>query len=158
MLPMQSTKWSDRLAFDVALALEGSGETMDEIKDRHGITASDLLVFNNDKIFLKAVENYRGEVREKGLTFKLKARAQAEELLETSWLLIHSPDVSAAVKADLIKSTVKWGGLETKGDDDGGSVAGGVKININFGGTAPMTVTAEVDTGGDLIEHDTGEV
>ena len=101
MLPMQSTKWSDRLAFDVALALEGSGETMDEIKDRHGITASDLLVFNNDKIFLKAVENYRGEVREKGLTFKLKARAQAEELLETSWLSIHSPDVSAAVKADI---------------------------------------------------------
>ena len=67
------------------------------------------------------------------MTFKVKARAQAEELLTTSWTLIHSPDVSAAVKADLIKSTVKWGGLEPKNDvlAEGGS--GGVKITINLG-------------------------
>ena len=67
------------------------------------------------------------------MTFKVKARAQAEELLTTSWTLIHSPDVSAAVKADLIKSTVKWGGLEPKNDvlTEGGS--GGVKITINLG-------------------------
>ena len=41
--------------------------------------------------------------------------------------------MSAAVKADLIKSTVKWGGLEPKNDvlAEGGS--GGVKITINLG-------------------------
>lgn len=155
MLPMQSTKWSDRLAFDIALTLEGSGESMDEIKDRHKVTASDLLVFNKDQVFLKKVEEYRGEIRDKGMTFKLKARAQAEELLTTSYVLIHSPDVSPAVKADLIKSTVKWAGLEPKGDDNAiaGGV-GGVKININFGNNAPpMVVTAEADTGGEVIEH-----
>lgn len=154
--PLNHTKWSDRLAFDVALALEGSGETIDEIKQRHHITATDLLVFNKDPVFLKKVEHYREEVREKGLTFKLKARAQAEELLTTSWGLIHSPDVSPAVKADLIKSTVKWAGLEVKTDENAGGVAGGVKININFGSnTAPMTLTADVE--GDLIEH-SGEI
>ena len=151
-LPLHHTKWSDRLAFDVALALEGSGETLDEIKQRHHIRTSDLLVFNKDPVFLKKVEGYRDEVREKGLTFKLKARAQAEELLTTSWGLIHSPEVSPAVKADLIKSTVKWAGLEVKTDEGAGGAAGGVKININFGNNAPpMTLTAEVE--GDLIEH-----
>ena len=30
-LPLKHTKWSDRLAFDVALMLEGSGESLDEV-------------------------------------------------------------------------------------------------------------------------------
>lgn len=155
--PLQHTKWSDRLAFDVALALEGSGETIDEIKQRHHVTSTELLVFNKDPVFLKKVEAYRDDIREKGVTFKLKARAQAEELLTTSWGLIHSPDVSAAVKADLIKSTVKWAGLEVKADDAGGTTTGGVKININFGNNAlPMTLTADVE--GEAIELDPDEV
>lgn len=132
-LPLNYTKWSDRLAFDIALTLEGSGESVQEVIARHKIGPQELLEFNKDPVFLKKVEHFRGEIREKGLTFKMKARAQAEELLTTSWMLIHSPEVSAAVKADLIKSTVKWGGLEPKGDvvTDGG---GGVRITINLGG------------------------
>ena len=81
--PLHLTKWTDRLTFDVALMLEGSGETLDEVKDRHGIDANQLLTFNRDPVFLKQVEKYRDEIREKGLTFRLKARAQAEELLTT---------------------------------------------------------------------------
>jgi hypothetical protein len=140
-IPLKHTKWSDRFAFDTALMLEGSGETLDEVKDRHNITAEDILTFNKDPIFLKKVTSYRDEIKEKGMTFKLKARAQAEELLTTSWSLIHSPDTSAAVKADLIKSTVKWGGLEPKGDVTTEGAGGGVKITINLGGQEhPATV------------------
>jgi hypothetical protein len=91
------------------------------------------LVFNSDPVFLKRVESYRDEVREKGLTFRLKARAQAEELLTTSYMLIHDPAVSPAVKADLIKSTVKWAGLEPKNNEDQNASVGGVKIMINLG-------------------------
>ena len=61
---------------------------------------------------------------------------------------IHSPDVSAAVKADLIKSTVKWGGLEPKNDAEA-TAGGGVKITINLG----QPVEYEVDTT-PVIEHD----
>lgn len=142
-LPLNHTKWNDRLAFDVALTLEGSGESLQEIIGRHNISANDLLVFKSDPIFLKKVEAYRTEVRDKGLTFKLKARAQAEELLTTSWLLIHDPAVSPAVKADLIKSTVKWAGLEPK---DGAVVeagGGGVRITINLGTDPKDTRTIE---------------
>jgi hypothetical protein len=144
-LPLNHTKWNDRLAFDVALTLEGSGESLQEILGRHNLTANDILVFNADPIFLKKVEHYRSEVRDKGLTFKLKARAQAEELLTTSWLLIHDPAVSPAVKADLIKSTVKWAGLEPKTEvtSEGG---GGVKITINLGPDPHDARTIEVPT------------
>lgn len=141
----QPTKWSDRLAFDVALALEGSGEPLDAIRRQHALSASDMVVFTKDPVFLNRVQSYRTDIRDKGLTFKLKAKAQAEELLTTSWSLIHDAAVSPAVKADLIKSTVKWAGLEAKTEESGGNT-GGVKININFGGnTPPMTVTADLD-------------
>lgn len=142
-LPLHHTKWSDRLAFDIALTLEGSGETLQEVMTRHNITANDILTFNADPIFLKKVEHYREEVREKGLTFKLKARAQAEELLTTSWVLIHDPVVSPAVKADLIKSTVKWGGLEPKNVETDVGANGGVRITINLGSTPQDTRTIE---------------
>lgn len=150
---MEHTKWSDRLAFDVALTLEGTGDSMNEVCRRHGISVSDLVRFSADTIFLRRVETYRDDIRDKGITFRLKARTQAEELLVTSWDLIHDPGVSAAVKADLIKSTVKWAGLETKTDDPDGAPAGGVRININFGNAqAPVTLSAESE--GETIEYD----
>ena len=132
-LPLKYHPWSDRLAMDVALALEGSGETLPEIMLRHNIVADDLGRFNSDPVFLQKVGFLREEVRTKGMTLRLKARAQAEELLTTSWTLIHSNDVSAAVKADLIKSTVKWGGLEPQKDMAAGDgPQGGVSITINL--------------------------
>jgi hypothetical protein len=149
---LKHTKWSDRLAFDVALMLEGSGETLDEVKTRHAISASDLIIFNKDNIFLKKVESYRDEIREKGMTFKLKARAQAEELLTTSWTLIHSPDVSPAVKADLIKSTVKWGGLEPKNEINTEGAGGGVKITINLGGQDHAATVIDAEPADEVYE------
>lgn len=139
------TRWSDRLAFDIALLLEGSGETINEVTSRNNISVNDLLTYRQDASFLKKVEHYRGEIRDKGVTFRLKARAQAEELLTTSWLLIHDPSVSPAVKADLIKSTVKWGGLEPKNDVDTSSGGGGVRITINLGGQSHEATVIEHD-------------
>lgn len=130
--PMRHTKWTDRLAFDIALTLEGSGEPMAELMARHHITSHDVMTYHADPVFLKKVDHYRNEIRDKGMTFRLKARAQAEELLSTSYLLIHDPSVSPAVKADLIKSTVKWAGLEPK-DNVQTDAGGGVKITINLG-------------------------
>jgi len=50
------------------------------------------------------------------------------------------------VKADLIKSTVKWAGLEPKdaGPQDQGT--GGVKITINLGSDPRDTRTIEATT------------
>lgn len=155
-LPLYHTKWSDRLTFDVALMLEGSGESLQEVLDRHRITANDILTYKQDPIFLKKVEHYQGEIRDKGLTFRLKARAQAEELLTTSWHLIHDPAVSPAVKADLIKSTVKWSGLEPKDSVSVDSV-GGVRITINLGNQQHDVIHNDaIDN--DVIPNDTSEV
>ena len=157
-LPLNHTKWNDRLAFDVALLLEGSGETMQEIITRHNIDAIQMAKFSADPVYLKKVEHYRTEIQEKGLTFKLKARAQAEELLTTSYMLIHDPSTSAAVQADLIKATVKWAGLEPKNTDDANAGnAGGVRITIHMGGQEHSANIIEGNTSEvtdvDAIEH-----
>lgn len=138
----------------MALTLEGSGDTLAEMLQRHGITTTDILTFNADPVFLKKVRSYRDEIREKGINFKLKARAQAEELLTTSWLLIHDPAVSPAVKADLIKSTVKWAGLEPKGDTAGDAGAGGVRILINMAGSGEPPAIIEHVMQPQTIEHE----
>lgn len=133
-------QWTDRFAFDIALRLENSGEELADILARHKYTTADLLKFNTDPVFLKKVDGYRTEIRDNGVTFKMKARAQAEELLTTSWVLIHSPDVSPAVKADLIKSTVRWAGLESKSTEENTNSTGGVRITINLAGQDVTTV------------------
>lgn len=139
------TPWTDRLALDVALMLEQSGESLEEICARHSLTTDDILNFNKDRQFLKKVGDLRNEVRDKGLTFRLKAKSQAEELLTTSWHLIHNPDTSPAVKADLIKSTVKWAGYEVKETGMAADNGGGVRITINLGGETVSTKVIEGD-------------
>lgn len=136
--------WTDRLAFDVALMLEGSGERLEDVLDRYSLTAAKWEKFNKDPQFLRRVVDYRAEIAEKGLTFKLKAKAQAEELLMTSWNLIHNAEVSPAVKADLIKSTVKWAGLDSPHGLSADELGGGVKITINLGGT-PLAPTEPLE-------------
>lgn len=130
------TRWTERLALDIALHLEGSGESLPELLKEHGVSPLDLQDYNSDPVFIKKVDGFRDDIKNKGLSFKLKARVQAEHLLETSFMLIHNPEVSAAVKADLIKSTVKWAGYEPRGVEDGGGATGGVTITINLGKNA----------------------
>ena len=134
--PFDHTRWNNRLALDLALALEGSGEPVADVLSRHEIDQDTLMEMSKDPLFSRTVDGFRDEIRDKGLSFKLKARAQAEELLKTSWLLIHDPMTAPSVKADLIKHTVRWAGYEAPSvvDTSGNASAGGVRITINLGG------------------------
>ncbi len=139
---MRHTKWTNKIALDLALVLESQLGTVQDLLESNRITDRDLAEFSQDKQFLNTVEGYREEIRDKGLAFRLKARVQAEELLRTSYLLTQDPDVPASVKADLIKSTVKWAGYEVA-PTAAPTTGGGVSIQINFRnpeGAAPEVV------------------
>ena len=142
----ESTMWDDRLAFELALQLEGSGESINDILKRHNLDPQQLETISKDKLFVNKMKAFREEISLNGITFTMKAKAQAEELLKTSCGIIHSADTSPAVKADLIKSTVRWAGYENKAANDvGESTTGGVSIVINLGDdTPPNRVDAKV--------------
>jgi len=128
--PLQR-KWDDRFALDLAMTLEGSGSALPELLKAYNYTQEELEVFCAEPLFAQKVEHLRTQLKERGFTFKLKAQMQAEELLDTSWDIIHTTDVSPAVKADLIKWTAKIAGLEPTKESSVGDQ--GVKINIIMG-------------------------
>ena len=103
--------WPPSLPFDLAL----SQQPVREICGAYGIDRFEYDRLKGDPNFRRAVSEARESLREDdSASFKLKVRAQSEELLKTSWALIHKPldEVPASVKAQLIMFTVRCAGLD----------------------------------------------
>ena len=102
-----------------------------EICAAYGIDRESWEDICRDKTFLSELDKAKEMLAKDGMTFKIKAKMQSDELLNTSWHLIHHPMTPPNVKADLIKSTVRWAGHDTPAatSADAGS---GFQININF--------------------------
>lgn len=130
--PPLGRPWSDRFVLDIAMSLEGTGEKAENVLAAYGHTADELIEFAKDPLFAKKVDEFRTQLKERGFTFRLKAQSQAELLLDNSWDIIHDHEVSAAVKADLIKWTAKMAGYEPTKDGGAGNDSG-VTINIHMG-------------------------
>ena len=105
-----SLGWPPSLPLELALAQQ----SVREICTAYGIDKFEYARLRNDPAFRRAVTQAIDTLQEDGASFKLKARAQSEELLKTSWALIHKPldQVSASVKAQLIMFTVRCAGLD----------------------------------------------
>lgn len=102
----------------------------------------ELQWIKDDPGFIIQLASIQKELDKEGVSFRLKARLQAEELLQTSWALIHSPATPATVKAGLIKDTVRWAGWDAPPQENGGG-RGGFSVNIVLNGTVPQGVTID---------------
>jgi hypothetical protein len=103
----------------------------------YGIDQAEWDRLRVDPIFVAAVKQAVDSLRHDGMSFRLKARLQSEVLLAKSFEMINAPyeQVPAAVKADLIKHTVKVAGLDASREQGGGPGAGviaALKIDINL--------------------------
>lgn len=106
-----------------------------EICEAYGLSRQDWDYLRNDPVFIADVSRVNRALQQEGMSFKLKAQLQAEELLKTSWKLIHdtSGDVPPTVKADLIKSTWRMSGLdESKNKANTAEITAALQININL--------------------------
>lgn len=108
--------------------------TPKELQEEYGYSDADWAALRHDPTFLKDLTLAVEMVRKEGVSFKMKAKLQAEELLKKSWSLIHSPtdQVPPSVQADLIKATMRWAGYDTK-DNAAGAGGPGFQIMINLG-------------------------
>lgn len=104
-----------------------------EICAAYGITKDEFVALTEDPIFVRAYAAAKEELQKDGVSFRLKAKVQAEELLKKSWALIHSDSTPSNIKADLIKATVRWAGYEPKNSDGPGGIGNAFQININLG-------------------------
>jgi len=126
-------QWTDRLVYDVALALEGGLPDLSPVVARHGLDPSEFVWLLDDSTFLKAVLALREEIAAKGVVFQTRARSLAEDVLRTTHRLSKDPDVSPTVRHDCAKSIVRWAGYD-KPDPETALGTGGVTISINIGG------------------------
>lgn len=125
--------WPRALLIELALKTA----TPPELQKEYGYSDAEWLALRDNPVFLSDLADMCTVVKQEGMSFKLKASLQAEELLTTTWKMIHAPqdDVPPNVKADLIKSTVRWAGLDNKPGENanGGGGMQALAIQINLG-------------------------
>lgn len=106
---------------------------VEDVCAAYGLSRQDFEALAQHPAFVQAYAAAVESLKQDGMRFKVKAQLQAEELLGQSWKLIHDVDTPPAVKAALIKDTVRWAGYEPKGataaSDAGGT---GLSIQINL--------------------------
>lgn len=129
------------LVLDLALQTAPAAD----ILAAYGLTVEDFRVIIKNPNFVAEYKAIRDQMKEEGFSFRLKARAQAESLLSTSWKMIHDPNTPPGVRKDLIVQTVKWANLEPK---EGEPQRQAVSIQINLGDQGQKAVTIS----GDVVE------
>jgi hypothetical protein len=97
----------------------------------YGITRDQFALIVAHPVFQKAYAEALEQLKVDGMAFKLKARMQAEFYLGTSYTMVTNPATSDAVRADLIKNTVRWAGLDTKAAEGGPNANFSIQINLN---------------------------
>jgi len=126
--PDAPSPWHPRLTFDIAL-----GEDQQILCDRYSLQLEALEALYYIASFRREIADHQKQIREEGVTFRQKAKVQAEMYLEVLDDIVNNADVSAATRLDAIKSVVKWGDLEPKVDKaaTGGNTQA-FQININL--------------------------
>lgn len=124
------------LGYPATLPIEIALKTapIEAIKEAYNLSEADWETLHNDPRFVADLAAAHELLKKEGMSFKLKARLQSEELLKTSWHLIHSSheDVPPSVKADLLKFTIRCAGLESDPKKESSSM-NNLQININLG-------------------------
>ena len=128
-----------RLGYPPTLPIEIALRTspVDAVCEAYGISPEEWALIVEDPTFQNDMLRATEMLKEDGVSFKLKAQLQANQLLQTSWNLIHNDLTPPNVRADLIKSTVKWAGLEPQPATAGQVAGNGFTIAINFNGEKP---------------------
>jgi hypothetical protein len=104
-----------------------------DLKTEYGFSDEEWAALPHNPQFVSDLKAAKDMLKREGMSFRAKARLQADELLKRSWILIHSSTemVPPAVQADLIKATMRWAGYDNKEVAAGGQV-NGFNIQINL--------------------------
>lgn len=104
------------------------------ICQHYGISRDQFAAIIQHPVFIKQYQEAIEALKVEGMSFKVKAKMMAEDYLTTAFAMIKNPGTSDAVRADLIKSTVRWAGYEAKAVDTNGAGGGfNIMINLNTG-------------------------
>jgi polyhydroxyalkanoate synthesis regulator phasin len=128
-----------RLQFDLAMKAEPPEDTF----ERYGYSPAESLKLLENQAFAESLQKITDEVVTKGVSFRLKAKAMAEDLLPQAYIIASDASLSAAVRSGMIQWITRIAGLEPPKVQEGeGEKAPGAAfvLNIQFAGQAPEQV------------------
>lgn len=114
------------LPMELALKID----TPQRICAHYGISREQFEQIVAHPVFVKQYQEAIEQLKVDGMSFKVKARMQAEDYLSTAFAMIKNPGTSDAVRADLIKNTVRWAGYDAKAAEVGGGSNFNIQINL----------------------------
>ena len=133
-----SLEYDVNLVLDVALGVDE--DTICEVYELQHPQLRRIMAMES---FKSQVENMKKELQKDGMSFRIKARLQAEEYLRTTFEMIHNPDIDPKVRKDLIEATVRWAGLDKPKSEGEGGGGGGFSVTINLGNAGEQGTTIE---------------
>lgn len=104
--------------------------TPKEICAAYNISHEEFAQIAKHPLFIKAYAEAVEALKTDGMSFKMKAKMQAEDYLATAYAMIKNPNTSDAVRADLVKATVRWAGYDTKESTAGNGNNFAIQINL----------------------------
>lgn len=107
-------------------------DTVQNIAKAYGLDKAQFTAIISHPVFIKAYQEAIEMLKVEGMSFKLKCRMQSESYLGVAYKMVQSAGTSDSVRADIIKNTVRWAGLDTKAADTG-AAGSNFNIQINLG-------------------------
>jgi hypothetical protein len=102
--------------YPAGLALELVLSTLppEEILAAYNLSADEFKKISRLPAFRKEFKELQEAAKDEGFAYKMKAKAQAEGMLQTTWEMVHNQMTPAAVRADLIKFMARVAGYDIK--------------------------------------------
>ena len=139
-----SLGWPVMLPFELAMRVA----SIPEICDSYGIGREEWNELRAKPAFQRAVARAAEELqKDDGLSFRIKARLQAEAMLPKVWEMVHASHeiVPPAVKKDLYMFTVKAAGLDASREPGINAPAGtALQVNLHLGSGMVQSATAVI--------------
>src|SRR5260370_1418148 len=130
----ESLRDPSKLGFPPMLPIELAMriDTPAKICGVYNISRDEFAVIAQHPLFIKAYHEAVEALKTEGVSFRMKAKMQAEDFLTTSYAMVKNDRVSDAVRAGLIRDTIRWAGYDTKAGEGAGN-GQNFNIQINLG-------------------------
>ena len=129
--PAARWEYPASLPHDIACCV--TDEDLESVLLKHGITEQDYETFSESGDFRREYSEWQQRLIGEGNSFRMKARALAEEGLPTMHQLMHSEQTAPSVRADIFKYLTKVAELEPeKKDPTSSSNHGGPRVVVQI--------------------------
>lgn len=139
--PVAHKNWTHELAFEVALGYF----TPEDLQLKYDLSPEQYDRVTNLPAFRRASADYRREIDDEGIAFKLRARKAAEDILDELHHMAFNQVLDAKDRLKAMEMLCRYAGFETQKQEDGNGVKLQIVTNLALGGGGSTGQTYEIE-------------